>query len=234
MGEVWLRSIKKEIRQANGTDSLYRPWLREILPLMEKRKAEVQPYTYKFVLSLVLSTAADVYPFPETERELMMKGIRHFIKRWPGSPYNYYLVEEYGNQMRSGMDTVGFTLKDMQGKDVSLSDFKGKYVLLDVWGSWCLPSRRRHKELLKLYERYKDSDNIVFLSVAYDKDTCQWEKAVLEDKLKWTQLRYTDKFLDDWNVIAYPEVFFISPGQVILERHTDRNLKFQIGTWRNR
>jgi len=83
-----------------------------------------------------------------------------------------------------------FLQHDANGKPIHLSDFKGKFVLLDFWGSMCAPCRASHPHLIQVYNKYKDK-NFTILSVStYDmpqfKD--RWLKAIATDKLVWTQV----------------------------------------------
>lgn len=64
-------------------------------------------------------------------------------------------------------DAPGFTLTDLQGKEVSLSDFKGKVVFLNFWATWCPPCRREIPAFIELVEKYKD-DGFIVLGVAVD------------------------------------------------------------------
>ena len=80
-----------------------------------------------------------------------------------------------------------FKFKDINGKEVSLEDFKGKYVYIDCWATWCGPCKRELPYLKKLEEKYKDR-NIVFVSISSDRDIKAWENMVKMDKLGGVQL----------------------------------------------
>lgn len=84
-----------------------------------------------------------------------------------------------------GSIAADFTAKDINGKQLSLSDFKGKYVLLDFWASWCVPCRKGNPHLKDLYAKYKDK-RIEFIGISDDdRNHDAWKKAVAKDELPW-------------------------------------------------
>lgn len=89
-----------------------------------------------------------------------------------------------GAEMKDG------ELYDMKGNKVKLSSFKGKYLLLDFWASWCGPCRKENPELKKLYTKYGNT-KVEFLSISIDTDKSKWLEAVQQDGLVWPQ------FIDD-------------------------------------
>ena len=120
---------------------------------------------------------------------------------------------------QNGKPAMDFTQNDVNGQPVSLSDFKGKYVLLDFWASWCGPCRAENPNVLKVYNKYKDK-NFTVLGVSLDKNKEQWLEAIKKDSLPWTQI----SDLQYWNnaaVIQYgiqgiPANFLIDPNGIII------------------
>lgn len=86
-----------------------------------------------------------------------------------------------------GSMAIDFTQKDVNGKPVSLSSFKGKYVLLDFWASWCGPCRQENPNLVRAYNRYK-AKNFTVLGISLDQEKNRWLEAIKADGLVWTQL----------------------------------------------
>jgi thiol-disulfide isomerase/thioredoxin len=111
-----------------------------------------------------------------------------------------------------------FTQSDVKGMPVKLSDYKGKYILIDFWASWCHPCRDENPNLVKQYNLYKDK-NFVILSISLDERKSDWLKAIKEDKLPWKQvsdLKRNNEAKVKYGVQSIPENFLVSPdGKII-------------------
>jgi peroxiredoxin len=115
-----------------------------------------------------------------------------------------------------------FTAKDTSGKEVTLSDFRGKYVLLDFWASWCVPCRKESPYLVKTYNKYKDS-NFTILSFSNDEDPVKWKEAIVKDALNWTHvsmLQSTPKvYIDTYVRRSLPASILIDPNGFIIAKN---------------
>lgn len=79
------------------------------------------------------------------------------------------------------------TMPDLKGQTISLNNFKGKYVLVDFWASWCGPCREENPNVVEAYNKFKDR-NFTIVGVSLDQDKEAWLRAVEKDKLSWTHI----------------------------------------------
>ena len=131
---------------------------------------------------------------------------------------------------QTGRQAINFVKIDKEGKTIDLQKYKGKYVLLDFWGSWCGPCRASHPHLKNLYQQYKDK-GFEILGIAYENGASlpeqkkSWLKAITEDGLPWTQLLNNEgaekqDIVKRYGISAFPTKILLDKEGKILARYT--------------
>ena len=174
----------------------------------------------------VMKLAEHYIWFDENETEDIYS---RFPANLKGNSYGRIIAQRLkrSQDFRIGMPAKNFEKKDMNGETVSLEKLRGKYVLLDFWGSWCAPCRASHPHLKELYEKYKKQ--VVFINVAQEnvKDQNEarklWKTAVKEDGLTWTQIlnnegRETCDMIRLFNIYSFPTKVLIDPNGIVVAR----------------
>jgi len=120
-----------------------------------------------------------------------------------------------------GMPAPDFTQNDSLGNPVSLSSFRGKYLLIDFWAAWCGPCRAENPNVVKAYEKYADK-GFEILGVSLDHSRDNWLKAVKDDGLTWTQvsdLKYwSNEVAALYGIVSIPGNLLLDPDGVIIRK----------------
>jgi len=136
------------------------------------------------------------------------------------------LNEEYEkwSHLASGKPAPDFTYADINGKEFSLSDFKGKYVYIDVWATWCSPCKKEIPHLEEL-EEAMNQYNLEFISVSVDTDKKKWEKMVKEKEMKGVQLYakgWETSITKDYYIKGIPRFILIDRDGNIINANAPR------------
>ena len=121
-----------------------------------------------------------------------------------------------------GSAAADFTQQDVNGQNISLSSFKGKYVLIDFWASWCGPCRQENPNLVNAFQKYK-SRNFTVLGVSLDRAKEPWLKAIKDDRLDWTQVSdlkfWSNEVAVKYKIQSIPQNYLLDPNGVIIAKN---------------
>ena len=124
---------------------------------------------------------------------------------------------------RPGRMSPGFRAVDVDGKEYTLADFRGKYVYIDMWATWCAPCKREMPYLKALEEEFADAQ-IVFLGLSIDKDKQAWENMVRTGDLTGVQLYLglQSKFQEAYRIEGIPRFILLDKAGRIIENDMSR------------
>ena len=136
---------------------------------------------------------------------------------------------------RAGKVMGNFSSKTSEGRKVSLADYRGKYVLLDFWASWCGPCRGLLPTIKKLYEKYHATGKFDILGVSKDADRAKWLKALEEEGMAWNNILAKEASLEDpsqfESVTGLPQMVVVDPeGNIVLSVSGANNIDRVIKT----
>jgi len=199
--------------------------LDKINPAFKQMEAETQKaeedYFYKHLNSLVsLDWLKQSFNIAQNKSKVvaMFSKMSPAVKKSvDGKAYSDLLTAT--SSVEIGGIAPDFSAKNIKGEHVTLSSYRGKYVLLDFWASWCAPCRKENPNVLKAYNNFKGK-NFTVVSFSMDESKKSWENAVEKDALPWSQisdlLAWQGPVSHLYGINGIPANFLIDPqGKII-------------------
>ena len=147
-----------------------------------------------------------------------------------------FLMTGSSSAPQVGMLAPDFVLKDQKGKEIKLSDLRGKMVLVDFWASWCGPCRRENPNVVEAYKKYhkskfKNAKGFEVYSVSLDRKAEAWKKAIIADHLDWKYHGWDSDNLASrkYGVRSIPSAFLIDgDGKIVATHNTLRGIGLHV------
>jgi peroxiredoxin len=193
-------------------------------------KQVVNTNTNATICALALSWASRSFPLSDFEASLS-----DLLRKYPENGVLASLKQNYDLQRAQmaqqeahdrenswvGKQAPDLSLPDASGNSVSLSSFKGKYLLVDFWASWCGPCRAENPNVVHAYNEFKGK-NFAIVGVSLDKEKDAWQEAIRADRLDWTQISdlkfWESKAVKTFNFDGIPFNVLIDPqGKIIAQ-----------------
>lgn len=171
-----------------------------------------------FLLAATLQLSDDILLTEKRLNSLKLAAVQNM--------YGIYLKETVAEAKITaiGSQAMDFTQPDTSGHPVSLSSFRGKYVLLDFWASWCGPCRQENPNVVANYKKF-NSKNFTVLGVSLDRpgQKERWLQAIYKDELTWTHVSdlqfWNNEVAKQYRVQGIPQNFLIGPDGKILAKN---------------
>ncbi|MGV6861526.1 MAG: redoxin domain-containing protein [Putridiphycobacter sp.] len=235
-------NIYNQLQNANMQDSAT---IITLIDELDSLNAITKTYAKEYIEEKPESPASwlmlrEFYPstgldgFDESNLDYYSKVANAMREKYPYSEYPDMIMQDemaIRNQIemmknQAAMQTAGpqlapdIALQTPEGKELKLSDLRGKVVLLDFWASWCMPCRQENPNVVANYERFKSKGFTVF-SVSLDTDKAAWEQAIKSDNLSWpnhvSDLKgWQTPVIQQYGVNSIPSSFLIDQDGYII------------------
>ena len=230
----WLQPVYDSSAAADkaGNKAKLEYWNKQQTFASDQYKAELSSWVKQpFFINSLSAIHHSLRWHADNDIGLMDTMVANFRKQYKG----YALTNQLENKVRRikrtalGVEAPRFQSFDSTGQMISLGNYKGKYVLLDFWASWCTPCRQESPTLVRLYKTYKEK-GFTILSVSVDDNRVKWLKAIKKDGLVWENVSELNGWSSPtailYNVSAIPNSFLIDKqGKIIAKNLRGKDLE---------
>jgi thiol-disulfide isomerase/thioredoxin len=216
-------------------DNAWLTWLKTAGP--GKRKQAIESLRLKHLINANQQNPAIVFLLkllPPDQETYFTEQLDKLMLTYPQLSEAKQLKQEYlaqqaiKNAIKIGSPIPRIAYKDPEGNPIDIASFKGKYVLIDFWASWCGPCRKAIPSIKELYGQY-NAKGFEVLSVSVDHDANAWRKAMEDEKMPWSQVLSPDKdkTLKEFMIIGIPTLYLINREGVIVDKYTGFSAKLK-------
>ncbi len=195
----------------------------DFLLIQEKKKEQIKSKVKEMLPSIAVIQAMNFFN-PNDDFEFMQTVANSLYEAHPKSEMVTFYKSQIDDlaKLAVGVEAPDFSMPTPEGDTVSLSDYRGGYVLIDFWAAWCKPCREENPNIVAAYNKFHE-DGFEILGVSLDRKREDWLKAIEDDNLEWTQVSelqyWQSPIVQEYKISGIPFSLLIGPDGKIVAKN---------------